>query len=93
MLIIREKFIAKPGQASKLAKLMHDLFGHDKNFQVMTDLTGSFNTVVMETRIKDLAEFERRMQEYAADPAYKQKMVGYTDLFYAGTRQIFRLVE
>ena len=41
MLIIREVFIAKPGQASKLAKLMKKGFGEDQNARIMTDLVGT----------------------------------------------------
>ncbi len=42
MLLIREVFITKPGNASKLAKLMHDNF-REEGTRVMTDLTGKFN--------------------------------------------------
>jgi hypothetical protein len=59
MLIIREVFTAKPGQASKLAKLFKKSFASDSNVQVMTDLAGEYNTVVMEMQVENLAEFER----------------------------------
>ena len=41
MLIVRETFTAKPGQASKLAKLFKKAFGNDASMRVMTDLVGN----------------------------------------------------
>jgi hypothetical protein len=35
MIIIREVFTARPGQASKLAKLFKKAFEHDPNLRVM----------------------------------------------------------
>ena len=51
---------------------MHENF-REEGTRVMTDLTGKFNQVVMETEVKDLAEFERRMKEYGSDPKIKEK--------------------
>ena len=64
MLIVREIFTAKPGQASKLAKLCKKTMPADQNMTVMTDLVGNFNTVIVEFRVKNLAEFEKQMEEY-----------------------------
>ena len=51
MLIIREVFTAKPGQASKLAKLFKKAMGGESNVRIMTDLVGEYNTVVIEMQI------------------------------------------
>ena len=95
MYIIREKFVAKPGQASKLAKLMKETM--PAGTTVMTDLTGQFNTVVMETSVDDLATFEKRMEDYRKDTPENQimmeKMKGYTQMYSFGGRQIFKIVE
>ena len=65
MLIIREVFIAKPGQASRLAKLFKNASRvMPGKVRIMTDLVGKFNKVVMETEVKSLAEFEKRMKQY-----------------------------
>jgi len=90
MLLIRDTFTAKPGQASKLAKLLHDCFKDE--FRVMTDLVGDFNTVVMESQAKDLAEFEKRYQEYMQDESLHQKMKNYTDMYATGKREIYRVI-
>ncbi len=51
MILIRETFIAKPGQASKLAALFKEIAGTGTfgKCRVLTDLTGDFNRVVLET--------------------------------------------
>ena len=93
MLIVREVFVAKPGCASKLATLFKETAktGMVGDYWVMTDVTGDFNRVVLETKVENLAEFEKRMQEYMSNKAMHEKMKGYTDLYQTGSREIFRL--
>ncbi len=93
MLIVREVFVAKPGCASKLATLIKE------NAQtcwagkcrVMTDMTGDFNRVVMETEVESLAELEKRVQDYMNNKAVHERMKGYTDMYQTGGREIFRV--
>jgi len=99
MLIIREVFTAKPGQASKLAKLFKKGFGGDPNARIMTDMAGDFNTVVIETQVKSLAEFEKQMEEYKSvkpdpkmDPKVAEEMSKYTEMYLTGRREVFQLV-
>ncbi|HEY4361765.1 MAG TPA: hypothetical protein VGN17_12375 [Bryobacteraceae bacterium] len=93
MIVVREYFIAKPGCASKLAAMIKDVMsGTDYAVRIMTDLIGDFNQVVMETTLPDLAAFEARLKQYGADPAIREKMKGYTDLWTSGRREVFRLV-
>ena len=91
MLLIRETFTAKPGQAGKLAKLMKEVIGPVAKSRVMTDVVAEFNTVVLETEAEDLGTFEKRMQEYMSDETIRQKMQGYTDLYVGGRREIYRI--
>jgi hypothetical protein len=94
VIIIREFFIARPGQAGKLAAMLKDVtttVAPGKS-RVMTDVTGRFNRVIMETEADSLAEFEERMKEYMSNPAWKAKMKGYTDLWTTGGREILQVV-
>jgi hypothetical protein len=94
MIVIREHFVAKPGQAGKLAAMLKEAMaasGQTKS-RIMTDVTGAFNQVVMETEAESLADFEARMKEYASNPVWRQKMVGYVDMWTSGGREIYRLV-
>lgn len=94
MLIVREHFSAKPGQAGKLAAMLKEIGGMvaPGKCRVMTDLTGGFNSVVMETEVDSLADFEARLKEYGSNPDWKKKMTGYTELWTSGGRELFRVV-
>lgn len=92
MLIVRETFVAKPGMASKLAKMFKDSSLPRMKLRVMTDLVGEFNTVVMETEVADLAAFEKEWKEYMEDAAFREKIKGYTDLYVTGRREVYRVV-
>jgi hypothetical protein len=100
MLIIRDTFTAKPGQASKLAKVFKSVFGNVPNARVMTDLVSDFNTVVLEQEMKSLTDYEELMEMYKSgkpapgmDSDAFDKMKGYTDLYLTGRREIFQIVE
>jgi hypothetical protein len=92
MFIVRNCFLAKPGQASKLAALMKEVAAMLPGGRVLTDVTGDFNRVIFEYEAANVAEFESRMQQYATDPQVRSKMQGYTDLWLTGTREILRVV-
>ena len=97
MIIVRESFVTKPGVASKFAKIMRDVqnqfSGSPGKIRIMTDLTGSFNQVVMETELENLGDLDKRMQEYRSNTKAKEAMSGYTDMYLSGKREIFQLVD
>ncbi len=100
MLIVRDIFTAKPGQASKLAILCKKAFGSESNVRVMTDFVADFNTVVVETEIQKLAEFEQHMEEYKSgkpdpkiDPQVMEELSKYTEMYLTGRREIYQVVE
>lgn len=100
MLIVREVFTAKPGQASKLAKLFKKGFGHDANIRIMTDMVGEYNTVVIEVQVNSLADFEKHMQDHKSGkpdqnmkPEVAEEMSKYTEMFLTGKREIFQIWE
>jgi len=95
MLVIRNCFIAKPGQAGKLAALLKETTRVliPGNSRVLTDLTGEFNRVVLEFEIENLTEFEALQRRYGTDPAIRERMAGYTDLWISGNREIFQVVK
>ena len=94
MFVIRNSFVAKPGQASKLAALLKDVTAtfDMPGSRVMTDVTGDFNRVVMEYTAENFGEFEANMKRYMSDPAIREKMKGYTDMWLTGCREIFQVV-
>lgn len=94
MIIVRNTFTAKPGQATKLAAQMKEVAaaGKLRNARVLTDMTGEFNQVVMEYEIESLAGLEESLQRYTSDPALREKAKGYTELWMTGKRELFRVV-
>jgi hypothetical protein len=94
MLVIRNCFVAKPGQASKLAAQLKEAAATTfSNYRVLTDLTGEFNRVVLEYEAANISEFEGRMQEYSTNQTLREKMKGYTDLWVTGHREILHVFE
>jgi hypothetical protein len=94
MYILREHFVAKPGQAGKLASLVKEISNlvSPGKARILTDMTGEFNRVIMETEIESFSEMEARWKEYMSNPEWKEKMKGYTDLWVSGGREILRVV-
>ena len=92
MLVVRNSFVAKPGQASKLAAQLKAAAAaaNIPRHRVLTDLTGEFNRVVLEFEVDNIAGFEERMKEYQNNAAFREKMKGYTDLWISGTREILQ---
>ena len=94
MYVIRETFTAKPGMASKLARLFSEVMSeHQLKTRVLTDFIGPFNTVVMETEVENLEEHGRRMKEHMEKTNIGERMKGYTDLYVSGSREIYQVVE
>jgi len=99
MYLIREVFVAKPGQASKLAKLFKKM-PPMPGARVMTDMVGPYNTVVMEYELKSLAEWEKEMEKYKSgkpdpnmDPKVAEEMSHYTEMYMKGRREIYQILE
>jgi hypothetical protein len=96
MIIVHDCFVCKPGNASKLAKLFKEMMVDNKEFKnIMTDMTGQYNRVVIVSEFEDLTEYEEMMKEYM-DPSPEMqkkfaKMEGYTDMYMEGYREIYRV--
>src|SRR6476646_9005388 len=100
MLIVRDIFTAKPGQASKLAKFFKEMMTKDMpagtKGRVMTDLVGDYNTVVMEIEAKNLTDYEKMITEYMnmpKTPENTQRMAEYQGMYLTGKREILRTVD
>ena len=93
MIVVRNCFVAKPGNASKLAALFKEAAAVAKiqKYRVLTDLTGDFNRVILEYEAENVGEFEARMKDYATNQEFRDKMKGYTDLYVTGGREILQV--
>jgi len=93
MILVRNCFTAKPGNASKLAGMLKEAAaaGELPKFRVLTDMSGDFNRVVLEWEAENLTELENRLKEYATNSKFREKMAGYTELWNTGYREIFQI--
>jgi hypothetical protein len=93
MIVVRNCFTAKPGNASKLAAQLKDAAtaASIPKYRVLTDLTGDFNRVILEYEAENVGEFEARMKDYATNETFRNKMKGYTDLWVTGNREILQI--
>lgn len=94
MIIVHDIFVCKPGNASKLAKLFKEVMSGYKEFvNVMTDMTGQFNRVIIVTQHENLSGYEKSFENMSEADMKKmeEKMKGYTEMYLTGSREIFRV--
>jgi hypothetical protein len=95
MIIVHDTVICKPGNASKMAKMFKEAMADNKELvNIMTDMTGQFNKVVMVTKYESLADYEKSFEKYIKGSEemkkMNEKMAGYTDMYLTGSREIYR---
>ncbi|MBT1711097.1 hypothetical protein KK062_22835 [Fulvivirgaceae bacterium PWU5] len=94
MIIVQDTFVCKPGNASKLAKLFKEVMdGRPEVVNIMSDMTGSFNRVVVVTRHDSLTAYEKSWDSMSQEESQKmqEKMKGYTEMYQSGSREIFQV--
>lgn len=93
MLVVRNCFVAKPGNASKLAAQLKEAAtaAQIPKHRVLTDLTGEFNRVILEFEVENVAGFEAQLKDYHTNEVFRAKMKGYTDLWLTGTRELLQI--
>jgi predicted translin family RNA/ssDNA-binding protein len=95
MIIVHDIFICKPGNASKVAKMFKEAMKDNEEFvHIMTDVSGQFNRVVMESKYENLSAYEKNFEKYMNDSEQMKKMKkameGYQDLYLTGSREIYK---
>jgi len=92
MLIIRNVFHCKPGQAKAVVGKIQQTFAQANmpKARILTDLSAGFWTVVLEVEAASLEDWEKQMQATGTADA-RRPMEGYMDLVTGGYREIFRV--
>lgn len=96
MIIVKDIFICKPGNASKLAKKFKEgMTGNPELVHILTDVAGQFNKVIMVTRYENLGAYEQSFEKYKQNTEAMKKMneamAGYQDMYLTGSREIYRV--
>ena len=95
MIIVHDTFVCKPGDASKLAKKFKEAMkGSSEVTNIMTDMSGQYNRVIMVSHYESLTAYEKSWEKYKEDTEENRKMgelmAGYTDMYLTGSREIFQ---
>ena len=96
MIIIHETFVAKPGNASKLAKMFKEATKESPYVKsILTDMTGAYNRVIMVSQYDNLNAYDQSWEKMKEDPEAMKKMEesmkGYLDMYLTGSREIFQI--
>jgi len=96
MINVHDIFICKPGNASKLAKIFKEVMaGNNELVNIMTDMTGQFNKVVVVTKYDNLSAYEESWKKYEQNTEemkkMQEKMSGFHDMYLTGSREIYRV--
>jgi hypothetical protein len=96
MIIVHDIFVCKPGNASKLAKKFKEaMSGNSDLVNIMTDMTGQFNRVIMVTKYDNLTAYEKSWEKYSEKSEemkkMEQAMAGYQDMYLTGSREIYQV--
>ena len=96
MIMVHDTFICKPGNASKVAKMFKEAMADNTDMvHIMTDMTGEYNRVIMESKYDSLTAYEQSFQKYMQDSEemkkMKEKMQGLHDMYLTGSREIYQV--
>ncbi len=95
MLLIRDVFRTKPGKAKELVKkfkqVMPLMETKLKNTRIMTDIVSTYWTVVVESEVESLADFEKEARTTTAPDEVKEIMKDYMTLVDGGHREIYMI--
>ena len=96
MYLVRDTFKCKPGKAKELVNKFKQTIPfmeeqNLKNIKILTDVVSNYWTVILESEVETLAEFENR-RGFTSKPKVQEIMKDYMTLVEGGKREIF-LIE
>ncbi|HJV21693.1 MAG TPA: NIPSNAP family protein [Holophagaceae bacterium] len=98
MIVVREVFHLRPESMKEAKGLVRTMKAVNARLgaplgRVMTDLTGPYYTLVIETDFPSLAEFEGGLARVFADSQWQEAYAGFRPTIVSGQREIYTLVE
>src|SRR5437879_4920536 len=96
MILVRNIFQAKFGRAGELANGFKESVrqineGYGGKARIMTDLSGQFDTVVMEIEIESLALWEQRRATMFAEPDFQESFARTAGLIESGRAEFYTI--
>jgi hypothetical protein len=99
MIVVRNVFRVKFGKAKEAVALLKEGIaiqkraGVDMNQRIMTDLVGTFYTLVLELTVPNLASLEANMPKAMGEKDWQSMYQKFSALVESGYREIFTLAE
>src|SRR5271165_7088313 len=99
MIVVRNVFRLKFGRSKEAVALLKEGIamqrraGVEMKQRLMTDLVGTFYTLVLELTVSNLAELEANMPKAMGDKDWQANYQKFSALVESGYREIFTLVE
>ena len=96
MILVRNVFHCHPGKAGELARAFSenaDQMPESMRLptRVLTDLSGPFDTVVVEMVVESIDDYQRRLQAMFADAAAMQQATPFNALVRSGHREYYTI--
>jgi len=96
MILVRDVFQAKYGQGGDLVTLFKEVRekwpeAAQYGYRILTDASGPFFTVVTETEVASLAEWERLIGEVFSLPKFGEWFTRMTPLVESGRREFYHI--
>ena len=101
MILVRTVFQAKVGRAAEVAQGMAEglrgggealgIESRVRAWRVLTDLSGPFDTVVLEVEVDSLAAWEQQRKELFASPVWQAGFAGTAELVVSGRNELYTL--
>jgi hypothetical protein len=99
MIVVRNTFRLKFGKTREALAILKEGMaiqkraGVDVSQRLLTDLTGTFYTIVLELTVPNLAALEATMPKVMGDKDWQANYQKLTPLVESGRREIFTVVE
>lgn len=98
MILVRDVFQLKFGKAKEAKALAKEGSAIERKFgygpsRILTDLTGPYYTLVMESTYDNLAAYEKVLKDALNAPEFSAWYQRFVPLVESGRREIFTIVE
>ncbi len=99
MIVVRNVFRLKFGKSKEAVALLKEGIamqrraGVEMKQRLMTDLVGTFYTLVLELTVSNMAELEANMPKAMGDKDWQANYQKFSALVESGYREIFTLIE
>jgi len=99
MIVVRNVFRLKFGKSKEAVALLKEgiaiqkRVGVEMNQRLLTDLVGTFYTLVLELTVPNMAALEANMPKVMGDKNWQANYQKFSELVESGYREIFTIVE